>query len=167
MIGKKAFVAAAAVIVGVGSFWGLSGAAYAAVTEYVGHGYTISEIHTVSGIDYYGETLSVTDTRGFHGDGYVLRTKACGAEDIESIKNNGLWQPLPLSDNLNTFLYQPCDEALGFPVVQNGYWFFYDRHSEAEDRYSDAELFDRPSFDFTFAVYDTDKNILYVCDYDT
>ena len=56
---------------------------------------------------------------------------------------------------------------LPIPVIEEGYYFFYDRHDQAKDPYDDSDLYDMASFNFTFAVYDTKENKLYVCKFNT
>ena len=65
------------------------------------------------------------------------------------------------------FLFGSWMEIKGIPVIDEGYYFFYDRHDQAKDRYDDSDLFGRPSFNFTFAVYDTKENKLYICKFNT
>ena len=116
-----------------------------------------------------GEVISSEDTHGgFHGDGYTLIIIEYPDDSVVSgIEESEHWHELPLSENLHTFVYQPCDDNLNIPEITNGYYFFYDRHSEADDRYCDAELFERYSFNFTFAIYDSDSDTVYICKYDT
>lgn len=53
------------------------------------------------------------------------------------------------------------------PEVENGYWFFYDRHCESMDLSSDASIHQRSSWNFTLAVYDADTKMLYYFELDT
>ncbi|MGN0370455.1 MAG: hypothetical protein ACI4EW_07905 [Butyrivibrio sp.] len=116
-----------------------------------------------------GEVISSEDTHGgFLGDGYTLiKIEYPDDSVVSEIKESEHWHELPLSESLNTFVYQPCDDNINIPEITNGYYFFYDRHSEADDRYSDAELYERHSFNFTFAIYDSDSDTVYICKYDT
>ncbi len=113
--------------------------------------------------------VSDDDTHGgFHGDGSRLIIVQYEDDKIENIISGAVgWHKLPCSDNLNTFIYQPYDSNLNIPEICNGYYFFYDRHSDAEDPYSDGDLLNRASFNFTFALYDSDTNRLYICAFDT
>ncbi len=113
--------------------------------------------------------VSDADTHGgFLGDGSRLIVVKYDDNMIESaVKGQTGWHALPCSDNLNTFIYQPYDPELDIPEISNGYYFFYDRHSEAQDHYSDSDLLSRHSLNFTFAIYDSDLNRLYICLYDT
>ena len=60
-------------------------------------------------------------------------------------------------------------DDMNIPEVDKGYWFVLDRHSETKDKYNEKDIFDedRHSYNFTVAVFDTDKNILYVYELDT
>ena len=122
------------------------------------------------GVDLSGGTvISDSDTHGgFHGDGYRLQTIQYSDDSLEhAIVADGNWHKLPCTANLNTFIYQPYDVNLKIPKVEKGYYFLYDRHSESKDPYSDEDLLSRSSFNFTFAIYDSESKILYVCEYDT
>ena len=114
--------------------------------------------------------LHETDTIGWFGDGYILSELECSDESVlNDIMNDEHWKRLPLSENMHRFFYEdyhfPND--LPIPVIKEGYYFFYDRHDQAKDPYDDAELYDRASFNFTFAIYDTKENKLYVCEFNT
>lgn len=58
-------------------------------------------------------------------------------------------------------------EDAGFPKPEHGRYFFIDRHSEAKDRHDDSELFDRYSRNFSIAIYDSDKKMLFYLREDT
>ncbi len=45
--------------------------------------------------------------------------------------------------------------------------YYSDRHSESRNEKDDAELFNRMSFNFTIAIYDTDNHVLYYYELDT
>jgi hypothetical protein len=122
------------------------------------------------GIDLTSGTLiSSDDTHGgFHGDGRLLiATQYTDDFLCEEMEENEYWKELPLSQNLQTFIYESAGETLSIPEIKNGYYYFYDRHSESTDSYDDTKLFDRKSFNFTFAIYDIDEHTLYWCKYDT
>ena len=53
------------------------------------------------------------------------------------------------------------------PDIQNGYYYFYDRHSESTEPYNDEDVLSRASFNFTLALYDSDNNVLYYVEFDT
>lgn len=123
-----------------------------------------------NGIDLtQGEILRQEDTHGgFHGDGYTLISVQYADNSIaDELEESGQWHTLPLPEALDTFIYQPYDTKLDIPVISNGYYFFVDRHTEATDPSDPTELLNRASFNFTFAAYDKDSDILYLCIYDT
>lgn len=129
-----------------------------------------SVLADVGGVDLTcGSLVSDTDTHGgFHGDGYrLIQMKYDHDEELREIEKSGNWKSLPLSDNLQTFLYQPYDSELNIPEIENGYYYFEDRNTEAEDPADDTELLDRYSFYFTAALYDSDNNCMYFMTYDT
>ena len=53
------------------------------------------------------------------------------------------------------------------PQIENGYYYFLDRHSRSVDSYDDSDVLDRYSFNFTIAIYDADNDILYYVEFDT
>ena len=87
------------------------------------------------------------------------------------------WEKLPLTENLELIMYGGVKDGITYgynlahtadiPKVENGYYFFLDKHSGSTDRHSDAELFGRYSFNFSLAIYDSDKKILYYLKEDT
>jgi len=136
------------------------------------------------GLDLSNAALSTTidNHGGFHGDGtslvqFMFNDDSCE----EQIKNNVLWKPLPLTENLTALVYGIRSEttAVGpyitfddagtsaFPVIENGYYFFLDRHSDSSDAHDDTNVLARPSFNLTIAMYDADTDILYYCEFDT
>ena len=46
-------------------------------------------------------------------------------------------------------------------------YYFLDRHSESKDRYDSSDLNNRFSWNFTLALLDVDKNIIYYYELDT
>ena len=121
---------------------------------------------------------------GFHGDGAAYLEMTFTDEEqknlLEDLKNNTAWSNLPLSDNLNVAVYgkENESETVGpfvtddkgnalFPLVENGYYFFLDRHNESKNTKEDTDLLSRNSFNFTIAIYDIDKQTLYYSELDT
>ena len=96
---------------------------------------------------------------------------------VDEIKSE--WKELPLTENLTALVYGLEDEtsSIGpyisedgealFPKVENGYYYFYDRHSESKDHFDDTNVLSRHSFNFVIAIFDTDTNRLYYCKFDT
>jgi len=120
---------------------------------------------------------------GFHGDGmsFIEITFSDTDQDlVEQIKSNGGWNGLPLTENLSAAVYgkERDNRIMGplitndeyeqlFPVVENGYYFFYDRHTDSKDNKDDTDLFNRYSYNFTIAIYDIDTRALYYYKLDT
>lgn len=130
---------------------------------------------------FYKQRFTVVEEKdthgGFVGDGayYLILDCSDNTEDALSIVAD--WNELPLSENLNLIMYggEKDDVTYGYdlsekahmPVIENGYYYFEDRHSEAKDVSDDSELFSRASFNFSLAVYDSDTNRLYYFEFDT
>ena len=116
------------------------------------------------------------DHGGFHGDGTLSICWEFPDDSLEeTLKTAPHWKPLPLEDALMPVLhlhvygterYEENGEQL-LPDIENGYYFFFDRHSESKDPYDASETAERYSYNFTAAVYDTDSNRLYYTEFDT
>lgn len=124
------------------------------------------------------EVREETDTHGgFHGDGAYHLIMDCSENKGKALEIVNSWNQLPLSENLNLIMYGGerdgmtygfnLAELANMPTIENGCYCFYDRHSESTDSGSDANLFDRASFNFSLAVYDFDTNMMYYFEYDT
>ena len=98
--------------------------------------------------------VSYTDDHGgFHGDGTVVATLVFSEADGAALAAALAVRP---------FLAARAPQA-----VKDGWWYVLDRHSQSDDPFSDAALFDRYSFNVTVAVYDRAANILYYFELDT
>lgn len=125
----------------------------------------------------YSEVESGDSHGGFNGDGASYLVLDCSENKEKALDIVSEWTPMPLSENLNLMMYGGVKNGrtYGFnksaeahmPKIKNGYYKFYDRHSGAKDRESDKELFDRGSYNFSIAVYDTDTDRLYYFRLDT
>ena len=117
---------------------------------------------------------------GWLGDGEVIVVVSFSPENAPLTQIETTWTPLPLTENLNTAVYgnykdnyrrNPffTDEKGNpfLPEIENGYYFFRDRSSESTDHFDDSELFNRASYNFTLAIYDTDTQTLYYFELDT
>ena len=58
-------------------------------------------------------------------------------------------------------------EGVSVPQVESGYYFFQDRHREAEDPGDPSNLFSRNAYNFTAALYDAGSETLYYYELDT
>jgi len=135
-------------------------------TEYFG--FAKKDFSVVEELDTHG---------GFHGDGSYYLILDCSNNKEQALKKVEGWNKLPLSENLNlimyggrkdgvTYGYELAEEA-HMPAIDNGYYMFEDRHSESKDSRDDSELFDRYSFNFSIAIYDSDTNRMYYFEFDT
>ena len=116
---------------------------------------------------------SYDDHSGFHGDGTSYVVLSFENDELEQgIAAPGGWNHLPLTENLETLIYgtRTDTETIG-PFIgitmsraEQGYWYFYDRQGETTD---DGDVLNRGSFNYTFALYDAEKDLLYYCEYDT
>lgn len=127
------------------------------------------------GIDASKGTVvnSFDDHSGFQGDGTSYAVLSFEDEELEQgIAAPGGWHSLPLSNNLETLIYGTRTETtatgpfIGITMsrAENGYWYFYDRQGETTD---DSGVLNRSSYNYTFALYDAEKDLLYYCEYDT
>lgn len=141
-----------------------------------------NELFNTLGVDVRtGSIIEESDTHGgFHGDGMRFVSLAFSDDSVSrQIAGSGVWSPLPWSHQLTTLAYGSGTAAIRsgpyltdgngapvLPAVQNGYYFFYDRHSQAENPRDESAVF-RGSFNFTLALYDTDTDTLYYVEFDT
>lgn len=88
-----------------------------------------------------GELVEYADTHGgFHGDGETFAKIRCEVE----IPDSGFWHSLPLPEELT--------RQSAIPAVENGGYFFHDRHSESADPADSGALWERASVNYTLAV---------------
>ena len=143
----------------------------------------LSDISKEIGVDVVaGEVISESDTHGgFHGDGdtvIVLQIDDTSFSNL--IKENEEWNAMPLTENLTALVYglhtetssigpmiHPGDNISVVPEIENGYYYFRDRHYQSKDPKDDTDVLSRASYNFTIAIYDTDTNILYYLELDT
>lgn len=132
-----------------------------------------SKISKALGIDIpSGAPMKSVDTHGgFNGDGatWVSVGFTSDKNPTEQIKNNHDWKPLPLDEVADVLAHDlkiqlDDGEATLMPEVENGYYIVIDRHSEKNEN---DDILGRTSYNFTIAIYDTDANILYYCEFDT
>ena len=87
---------------------------------------------------------------------------------------------MPLTENLTALVYglqtesssvgpmiHSGDGAPVIPEVENGYYYFLDRHSQSTNPKDDSGVLDRASYNFTIAIFDTDQQTLYYMELDT
>lgn len=105
--------------------------------------------------------IEYSDTHGgFHGDGTTVLVLSGEAYIPES----RFWHDLPMTEEARKAL---AHFGLAVPEMENGQWFFLDRHYESTDPADVSALFDRHSYNFTMAVYDGDAGVLYYWKVDT
>ena len=124
------------------------------------------------------KTISSENSHGgFHGDGERYLIFAFDNDSFENtIKKDNTWHKLPVTDDtITALLYGLETPEMTFgpyinqdiPQIPNGYYFFYDRHSESVDPFDASDVLKRGSFNFTAAIYDTDTDTLYYVELDT
>lgn len=108
---------------------------------------------------------------GFHGDGEALVkvyfSDKQAEKFIRKIDKNIHWYKLPMKDIIQTCINNNITDEISVPIIENGHWFFLDRHSKATDKYNYYEMFGRASSNYSIAIFDIDSNILYIYSLDT
>lgn len=114
-------------------------------------------------------TDTYDDHGGFHGDG-LLHTELTfspedGARVEEAVSHHpsGRWNPFPMDDKMESFLYRGgAAELAGWTVPERGWWYLLDRQEDRE-----GSMFQRSSFNYTLAVYDSAAATLSYLEFDT
>ncbi len=114
---------------------------------------------------------------GLNGDGQYCLVLDCSDNKEEALKKVEDWKRLPLPKELEIVLYggeyDGSNYSSSFPdeveilPITNGYYYFEDRHSESTDKDNPSGLLNRYSYNFDFAIYDADRDILYGIKEDT
>ncbi len=114
---------------------------------------------------------------GFMGEGIYTLVLDCTNNKEQALENIKEWKKLPLTKNLKVVAYggelEGCtyssffSEDIEIPHIDNGYYYFRDRHSESVDSADDSKLYERYSYNFDFAIYDADNAMLYYLREDT
>lgn len=103
---------------------------------------------------------------GWLGDGYHWVVMEFEEDISEDLAETGGWKELPLTENLEKAMAHHSN----FPDwldPSEGYYFFRDDHSESTDPTDDSELFDRYSYNYVLAIYDSQTRTLYYNETDT
>ena len=119
---------------------------------------------------------------GFHGDGAAF-AEIHYTDDrvLGEIEQSAKWKELPFDEDIEALAYGVSTEKNGvsisvgpyltedgeplLPQVQNGYYYFRDRHDQALDPYDASQTLSRASLNVTLAIYDTDSRELYYCEF--
>lgn len=118
-------------------------------------------------------TVSYDDHTGFHGDGTMYAVLYLENDKLEQIISApGGWNTLPLTENLTTLVYGIRTDTNTYgpyigvtvPKIREGYYFFLDRKNKT---YSDDMVLTGTSINYTIALYDSENDLLYYCEYDT
>lgn len=116
---------------------------------------------------------------GFHHDGTAFyQFTGIDPAQLEPLSEGKIqgWNPFPLDEYAACLIYGGTIDGVTYaprthliPPVDKGAWFFLDRQNEKEHYSSEdlAEVYDRPSANFTIAVYDAEKEVLYYFRYDS
>ena len=133
-------------------------------------------VHTLYNYVFYSSQIEIKiplfakmeekDTHGgFHGDGEatlrVYFSNKQAEKFVNKINQNNHWGKLPMPEDLQKRLPNEVEREIAISTIENGYWFFVDRHNEATDKYNYNDMFGRASLNYSIAVFDTDSNILY------
>lgn len=141
-----------------------------------------NEISDILDIDVHkGSVITEYDSHGgFLGDGMTFVTISFSDDTLLiQMSESGDWRSLPLTETLTAVVYGIStensrigpylekNEETVIPEIQNGYYWFLDRHSQSTDNRDDTNVISRGSQNFTLAIYDTDAGILYYIESDT
>ena len=160
-------------------------AAAIAISVYMRSGGETAKAAAVLGFNPEGgQVVRSEDTHGgCHGDGrrFIVMDfdEESGRTLAERLEASETWKPLPFDRTLTALAYGlregprqtgPFVTGRGgsalLPAIEEGYYFFKDRHAEANSG-SGADLLSRVSMNFTLAVFDAAANRLYYYELDT
>lgn len=113
-----------------------------------------------------GKIISDSDSHGgFHGDGSSQVEVYLEDEEVEEkMESSAKWKQLPFEASIAVFFDGLYDETIDLPAIENGYYYFLDRHLESTD---DSVFVSRISYNFTMGIYDSDNKTLYIIEYDS
>lgn len=126
--------------------------------------WVLGRAEKIAGTDLeHGEVVRFSDTHGgFLGDGDVFLEFQYSDEDYkqieEQISTQKYWEELPMAKEM-------AEQLMGwdFEIPQCGYYLFYDRHSDADDRHDYKEMQERASRNFSVIILDQDaKKMVYL-----
>lgn len=122
----------------------------------------------------YEVILEYNDHGGFHNDGkatYGIKLKDDSVEN--QIKDNKNWKDLNINsdikkiingDNEGSSYFFDKDGKNLLPAVDNGYYLFKNTFVGQIDNYIS---YDRLPYNFIIGLFDTDNNVLYLCEFDS
>lgn len=105
---------------------------------------------------------------GFLGDGLLHIELVFAPEDGEQVEGevshhpSGRWNPFPMDQEMEDFLWNGGAGMAEWPVPEEGWWFLMDRQTDGE-----GSMFNRYSQNYTFACYDSETNTLRYLEFDT
>lgn len=108
---------------------------------------------------------------GFLGDGDYFAKIECSKLELSDH-----WNDLPFSENIQKLLkLESCDntscqtvlERYQIPKIENGSYFFLDRHSSSTNPYDDSLVHTRASYNYSLAIYDKNSKTIYYYELDT
>ena len=114
---------------------------------------------------------------GFHGDGerYIeFQFEDNRFED--TIRRDNTWHILPVQDDrIEALLYGKEIAGITYgpylqwkvPDIEEGYYFFYDRHKNCINPFDTSHVLRRNSLNVTIALYDSINGRLYFAELDT
>ncbi len=112
------------------------------------------------------------DDHGALGDGTRFITFQFDSNDtLNQIKSDSNWKKFPLDNTTKALMYgnektspyvKDNNSRLLFPEISEGYYLLIDRQEDKSQN-----ILNRPSLNFTLAVYDTKTNTLYFAEIDT
>lgn len=139
----------------------------------------VEYVQELSGLDITDSVIVREEDShgGFLGDGSLIVEFDCSELSDSVLEQTKHWNSLPLSENLqlimyggtkgNTYYAYNLADEHGIPEIIKGSYYFWDRHSESTDPTSDTNLFTRGSYNFSLLLYDSEKCILYLFEFDT
>ncbi len=122
-------------------------------------------------LDVTGGTVVVYQDShgGFLGDGAAYWEITFPDDSVrQAIEESSAWKQLPMTEAVQQLACGLLDaQPPALPLVERGWYFFYDRHDQSLDAWDAQAVTGRHSYNFTVAAYNADTDTLYCLVLDT
>lgn len=122
-------------------------------------------------------TNEMIEGRDWNGDGVIYQEYELTRDELDSVKKDieesTLWKKEPITEDIKSLVSKAeflLDDEIKMLNVNNGYYFFKDRHSDATGDLYECNLekiYSRSADNYTVAALDIENSVLYYFQLDT